>query len=510
VATVEEDRVDTPASRSGPSWHSERRVLLVVLAVFALSRVVYYAMGIRFLAADELTGLPQVLAPDLLKHHYFQSIWYLHGQPPLFNTMIGAVLNWSPFPAGFSFQLIFLATGVALALGCYDLGRQLRLAPVPAAVVALVIACSPPVVRWENVLNYDYIVAAFLVWIAAATGRWVRNGNTGALAAIAALAAATVLLRSFMHPLVFVALLAIALLLRRPRAWNGKVIAGLAIPLVLVGGAMLKNQLIFGSPDLSTWLGYNAQRVFVNPLPASVKAQLRADGTLKAPDFPPDCTVKHPNVPALADKFKPGITPPTLNDNWECTITWRNDLTSESLAAGRKEPRRTLEAFIGSAETWAAPTTLYWEGAPNEKHFHGLDDLYRRAIELDIHWSPPVDPKLPAFAAVYIQPDGNDHLSITAVVTSLLAIVGGFRVLFTWRRKRSPARAALLMGSFLVGLATAIDFVLGHDESNRLRFMVEPLTLVVAAGVVGAFIRWWRARDRAPSPEPAPAETATV
>ena len=71
--------------------------------------------------------------------------------------------------------------------------------------------------------------AAVTTNIAAATGRWVRNGNPGALAAIAGLAAATVLLRSFMHPLVFVALLAIALLLRRPRAWNGRVIAALAM-----------------------------------------------------------------------------------------------------------------------------------------------------------------------------------------------------------------------------------------------------------------------------------------
>jgi hypothetical protein len=500
VSIVDDDRIDDDAgdndagedaATSGP--FSERRMWLIVLGIFFASRLIYYAMGVRFIAGEELRLLPQVLPLDMLRHDYFQSIWYLHAQPPLFNAIIGAVLNWSPLPDGLSFQLLFLATGATLALGLYDLARHLRLAPIPAAIVALVIACGPPVVWWENVLNYDFLVATILVWISVATARWVANGHTSSLAAIAALGAATVLLRSFMHPLVFVAILAIALVLRRPPAFTRGVVLALAIPLVLVGGTMLKNQVLFGSPDLSTWLGYNAKRVAVDPLPDDLEAKLRADGVINAPLFPPDCQMSRPDVPVLAQKFKAGIEPPTYNENWECLIDWRNDMTSDAIATAKHEPGWMVKSAFGSAEIWTAPSTFYWEGHQNKDNFHGLDTVYRRVVELDVPWSPPLDPKPPAWAAVYLRPDGNDHFSITAVVSTLLVIAGGIAAALTWRRRRSPARAALLMGSFLVTLATTINFVLGHDENNRLRFMVEPLTLVLAAGAVGAFIRWWRA-----------------
>ena len=247
-----------------------------------------------------------MLAAEFLEHHFLQSIWYLHAQPPLFNMMIGAVLNWSPFATGFTFQVIYFAAGIALVFGLYDLARQLRLGPVVAAVVALVIACGPPVVRWRTSSTTTTSSRC------SSCGSQPQPGvgyatEIRALGAITGLAAATVLLRSFMHPLVFVVVAALPLVLRRPRAWNGRIVAALAIPLVLVGGTMLKNEVVFGTPELSTWLGYNAQRVAVNPLPDSIKAQLRADGVLDTPEFPPDCKIDHPNVPALADRLKPGV-----------------------------------------------------------------------------------------------------------------------------------------------------------------------------------------------------------
>ena len=91
-------------------------------------------------------------------------------------------------------------------------------------------------------------------------------------------------------------------------------------------------------------------------------------------------------------------------------------------------------------------TTLYWEGAPNDKHFHGVDDLYRRVVELDVTWHPPIDPKLPAFAVVYIEPGGHDHLSITAVVSTLLVVAGGVVAAFTYRRRRSSAARRVVDG----------------------------------------------------------------
>ena len=497
-----------PTATPSPTPLTDRRERLAfagLIVVFVVSRVIYYALGVRFYSAGELQYMPQILAPDLLRHHLLQSIWYLHAQPPLFNLMIGAVLKWSPLAQGFTFQVIFFLTGLALMLGLYDLARQLTLGRRTAFVLAVVVGCAPAVVMWENVLNYDYFVAAFLVWIADATARWVRGGNAGALAAVSALGAATVLLRSLMHPVFYVLLLAILLLLRPPR-WTRRVVAAIAIPALLVGGVMLKNEIIFGSPELSNWLGYNLRLIAISSLPDHVQADLRARGVIKAPDFPPPCKVSHPDVPALAQEWKTGVAGQVYNENWDCMRKFRADLVSDSVAAAKAEPGWLLRTTIGSAETWAAPSELYWETAQNERKIDGIDRAYRTVVMGDVHWSPPVDPRVVPWAEVFLKPDKHWHLSITIVVATLLAIGGGVVALVRFRRHRTPALAAYIMGAFIVLFADVVSIVLSHNENARLRFIAEPLTLVLALAAVVEGARWYSARRARTSQVAAAAE----
>jgi hypothetical protein len=484
-------------------WHA----LGIVTAALIGSRLVYYVLGVRFLATGELNYLPQVLAPELLKHHLFESIWYLHAQPPLFNLLIGAVLSWSPFPAGLSFQVIFVATGLALAIGCYDLARQLVLGRRTAIVVTLIVVCGPSVVLWESVLNYDYIVATFLVWMVSASARYVRSGGAGPLAVVVVLGAATVLLRSFMHPLFVVGLVVVLLLLRRPTRWNARVIAAIVIPIAVVGGTMAKNEVLFGTTSLSSFLGYNLHRVTVTSLSFEKQRDLRARLIIRAPDFAPPCNVKHPNIPALADEFKVGVEPPTVNSNWECLLYYEPLLVDDSKRVIRAEPGWVFQSFIGSAEIWAAPSTLYWETAPNARHISGFDRAYRYVVYTDVPWSPPVDPRIP-YVRKYFQPDGHYHLSLTVVLTTMLVLCAGVIALLQWRRRRTSARAALIVGAAIVGYATITNLVLGHDENNRLRFIVDPLVFVMAFAIVAAWVRERRrARAAAVSKTPTPLVT---
>ncbi len=473
---------------------TERRAHVLPLAlvvVFLVSRAVYYALGVRFLAADEINYLPQLLAPEFLRHHLVQSIWYMHEQPPLFNALVGVVLSWSPFPAGFSFQVLFLVAGLALAFGLYDLARQLGLGRVPAFAVTVVIVCGPPVVVWENVLNYDYLVAVLLVLAVDAAAHWVCSGNAGWLAAVTCLTATAVLVRSFLHPAFLAAVIVLVLLLRRPARWNWRVVAAVAVPLAMVAGTMLKNEIIFGSPELSSWLGYNLQTVAVGQMPADQVADLRARGILRAPELPPPCTPSHPDVPALALEYKPGVSPPQLNENWDCLRKYGDDLTADAWRVARDQPGRIARQMAGSVEIWASPSTLYWEGHENTHKISWLDRAYRVVPLGDVPWSPPVDPRPPGYAGVYIAPGGSYHLSITIVLATLLAVGAGVAAGLDWVRgiRRTPARAALIVGGFTVAFANAVTILLAHGENNRLRFPVEPLTLALAAAVVAALVR---------------------
>ena len=69
--------------------------LLVVVSVFAVSRLAAWAAGVRF-DASILTWYWQFLDVELLRHDLARSLWYLHAQPPLFNLFLGSVLKLAP------------------------------------------------------------------------------------------------------------------------------------------------------------------------------------------------------------------------------------------------------------------------------------------------------------------------------------------------------------------------------------------------------------------------------
>jgi hypothetical protein len=69
----------------------ERTLYALLAMVFAVSRLGYYLLGVRFDARPVLHYY-QFADPELLKHRLFESLFYLHVQPPGWNFYTGAVL----------------------------------------------------------------------------------------------------------------------------------------------------------------------------------------------------------------------------------------------------------------------------------------------------------------------------------------------------------------------------------------------------------------------------------
>ncbi len=317
---------------------SDRMAWGVLAVAFILCRLGYWLAGVRFDAAP-VSYLPQVLDPDLLRHDLFRSIWYLHSQPPLFNLMIGSVLRVAPGSSGGVFALIYLVASLVLVFGLYDLGRQLELGRVLSVVIAIVVGCGPTVVIFSSNVNYDALVMVLVVLLLDACARWVRSGHVRTLVAIGALAAAATLTRSLFHPAWFVSIVVLALVMRRPQ-WGWKPVAAIAIPALLVGGALVKNEVLFGTPQLSTWFGYNLYRSTVQSLAPEEQAQLKRDGVISAPLSGTACRVDHPDVPAVALRTKLGPCADHLNLNWECGIASYQALATDAIAAIRARTRR--------------------------------------------------------------------------------------------------------------------------------------------------------------------------
>jgi hypothetical protein len=490
---------DDHASRFAHVLAADRWAWIALGLAFVVSRVLYALLGVRF----DITGLDyasQLVDPDLLQEELVESLWYLHAQPPGFNLLVGGVLKASPFSDAASLQVVYLALGLVLMYALYDLGRQLRLTPVVSLVVTVVVVCGPVVVLYENWLAYEYPVAVLLVLVADATARWVRKGHPATLAGVVGLASVATLSRSLLHPVWLVAVVVLALVARRPERWTWQPIVAVALPLLIVGGVMMKNQVLFGSPELSSWFGFNIHKVTVDSLPVDVRDRLVADGVIST-DEPPDCDVDRADVAVLSEKFKRGWRGDEAqirNFNYECLPPYFDDLADDALAAARAEPGWAAKGVLGSFEVWAGPATFYPGIVPNQRQIDRVETVYRRTVLLAVPWEPPV--ALPAAWGVGASaPDGRFHLSLTIVGATSLVLVGAVVVVAQWRRRGlGPARAAYLMGAGTVAFVTLAGNVFEHGENNRFRFIVEPLTLVLAVAVVAACVRTWRDRRRGP------------
>src|SRR5215211_1207845 len=93
---------------------------VVVGFSFLLSRLVYFQAGLRFDNTPPKYYY-QFIDPQLLKTRLFESIWYLHGQPPLFNALTGVLYQFFSSQSKI-YQLLFLALGFVFSFVLYWLG----------------------------------------------------------------------------------------------------------------------------------------------------------------------------------------------------------------------------------------------------------------------------------------------------------------------------------------------------------------------------------------------------
>jgi hypothetical protein len=374
---------------------------------------------------------------------------------------------------------------------------------------AIVICCGPTVVLYEHWPSYEYPLAVMVTGLAVASLRWSRTGSMGWLATAVTLAAACVATRALFSPVWLLGIVALLVVARRPRlGWSA--VAAVGIPLLLVGGLMVKNTILFDTPLLSSWGGWNLQRVTIDELPDDVRQRLITDGTLTpmanipvqlsldhyATETDP-CTPSHPDVPVLTETHKrpvPGSPPSGWeNFNNECYLPIYREALDNAVAAGVAEPRNTVRAWVGAFQIWAEPASLYAFVDVNRREVVELDRWYRQVVLADVPWNRIVNTHAGSYLA-FASPDLRFRISLTIILGTVAAVALGGRS--GWRLVRgrgSPRDAQLAVVGFTILAVTLTGNLLEIGEDNRFRFVVEPITLAVAVAVAAELVRRTRA-----------------
>jgi hypothetical protein len=438
----------------------------LLVTVFVVSRVVLVAMGFQF--DLEWQGLSiQNIDLRLLQHHLLQSLWYMHGQPPLWNALVGLSMKLGTAVYPRVWHVVFLGLGLIEALALYGLLRAVRITRWVAVAVTTVFVVSPEVVAYENNFFYDYPTLVLLTVGALAVTRYAADPTLGRGFLAFGLMAALVLLRTlFQWP--WLVLVAVVLLAagRRPRI----VLASSGCAMVLVGGVIAKNWVMYGVPSTTSWTGIMLARSTVLALPYSERRRLVSEGKLHSVSLVVPLS-------ALSDYEKVGIRPhprtgiPLL------------DYPGDALFPKNLENRtfvRISQLYLQD-DIWILEhrkaAYLRYVGKGLGDYFASLPD-----VAGNIHRIRTYDTWFDRIVYGRIGP-GRDGVFLIALY--VFAVAAG--VWITGRELRWGADAATVLIAFCTLTLLYVTFVgsvAEVGENYRFRFVLESLALVVAAAGV--------------------------
>ena len=306
--------------------------------------------------------------------------------------------------------------------------------------------CSPAALLYENWLFYTYPEALLVTVVGLAVFRWVDTGRQAWLVTVGVSAMALVLTRSLFHPLWYLAVAGLAWLGRRPARRRHGLLA-LGLPFLLVVAVVAKNQVLFGTPGLSSWLGMNLWRVSTEQLPDATRQQMLADGRLHpqsalqsfqtydryAPLVRP-CTPDHPDIAVLA---QPRKSTGWVNYNFECFLPIYRQAQRDALAAARADPGSTLASQVASWHLSLLPASDYPYLTINRDKISRYEYLYNATALLQVD-TPALVQAPNNERDIYRTPIG---ISLTIVAAFGAVVASAAASLRRWRKSPPPTPA---------------------------------------------------------------------
>ena len=463
---------------------------------FAALHVAWWVYGLRP-DAQGTYALWQVASEPWLREDLGGTLLALHSQPPLFNLIVG-LLGRLPAPLAASFLALHLALGlgaqwsIARCAGFFGLGSR------GALLVSALFVASPSFMLYEHWFFYTFEVACLLPLAALSLVRFLERPSPGRASAFFFLLALASLLRASFHPVFLPAVaVGLALLLREHRRL---LLSAAVLPALLAWAPAVKNAVLVGRLEPSTWSGMNLARVALHGLSPAGCERLRTRGLvsdafcigpfLAVERYPPELRVQPPaTAPAvLRELRKPeGV----VNFNQASYVGISRQLLRDSVAALRDDPGRFARTALWSLGVYLTPTHEYGLLGPNCARVPGAlaidrliagEGLLALVDERLADLSPTLLLLLPALLIAGV--------ARAAPTRGPLALEPGQRAL-----------AALCCGLVLACSLIAVCFEVG--ENNRFRFEIDGLfTILLALAVEGAWRLRWSTRTRAAPASP--------
>ena len=325
-------------SRPVPSREAIGRLInrpaVVAAGVWTSIYLLLWATGQRF-STQYLDIAWQLIPVETLRADPLGSVWHLHIQPPLWNLLVGGVLAWSPLPDSISLQIIQFVFGVVGVALLASLLARLFARRVVGVVIATLVMLDPQVLANAFTPTYELATTCGLIavlWLVVVQPR----SPSFTLVSLAAVGTAVVMTRTVFHPAWLALLLLVSWWVVRRSVDTRTIVLTVAMPLILVGGWMVKNEVMFDRPTLSSWFGMNLQRAVA---PLATDEQL---GSWAAAGGISEITAAHPSGFVSYSAYEPLIGECVPKGDHAAT----NDLTRDGPLAISQLQCRLLPAGL--------------------------------------------------------------------------------------------------------------------------------------------------------------------
>ena len=458
---------------------------LALVGVFVAVRLLVLAMGQRF-DADNLTSWMQIADVALLRDDLWRTLWYLHSQPPLFNLMVGLSLRAGPEAFPWLIAGIYAAMTLGGILAVHALLRDLTGRPHLALIVGMWLCVSPAVLLFSQKLYYDGLVPWLLCMALWGLHAGLSRRSAGWLVFGFTMLATTTLLRSMIHPILFVAILAIVLV--AASGMRGRVIAAALFPGAAIVAVMVKNLLLFGSATLCSWAPLNLDHTTVDRLPLAIREAMIREGKLSrfavVDGFsPPTVYLKMlPPIPPTGEPSLDALRKSTGEDNWNHILYTRigRERAGDALAGLMANPVGFLRVLGTSLYHFNRPPSEF-KGLERNRAVIAAWERFGNAVvglQPAAWFGGTADPNRPQ--APLLQVSGTE-----VVVLLLFMAFGAEACVRLFSRLRAGASPdpflateamILLLGGWVIAVSSSFDVW----ENNRARFDIGPVLLIGA------------------------------
>ena len=451
------------------------RSTVFVGAVHVLIAVLYWVvLGVTIVhdfGPDKWGWFWQNLSTELLRTRAAESIWYMHGQPPLWN-ILGALLIKLFGPLHMqALQALHIALGAMIAGMCVQIVGRVTRAPRVALVAGLVVALHPALFLFEAYALYT-IAAAFLITSAAYLVTRAQEDPSGRAAlGFVAVVVALLMTRSLYHLIVLLGVVPLALLLiGRPTRRQLALLLVLALfPTAWYG----KNQIQYGFFGASSWYGIGLWRTALFDQDRTVLDDLYDSGTLspvvRVEASSPPIEYRHLGyddespIPVLSGNDAHNINIPAIS----------RDYRSSAVLLIKASPTQYLRNVITAYGNFATPSTDFAHLADNSDHIR-----LHAAVEQTVLGRPLV-------ARLENELGSGYYGSIYFLLFPAVLLLCGFQVTRKLRPRDALQRirsdAAPLFMAAIVFYTIVIGCVMELGENLRFKFVIEPVFLALSA-----------------------------